>query len=208
MGFPIMCSRWRFIAALGSAVLLVGPAIPRAAATQRPGAGWAVLPSPDKAIKLLYWELFDETEVWIRVVPQLTSSGTPIPASLIFSAIFKGKYLTTAAIPRPPETVTLLAQPDPMAVLPVNSFSLRFVADGQTPLDFVERNQATRIMGSCDSCAAQGIITRVSAETLRSLTDNPQLAADVLGFKCQLDVSDLNALRDFARQTKIAPGNR
>ena len=58
--------------------LLVVAAASGAPHAQRPGMGWVLKPSPDGTIQTLYWELYKQTEIWMRLEPQIVSGG-PAP---------------------------------------------------------------------------------------------------------------------------------
>src|SRR4029077_4650613 len=102
--------------AAGAAVvaLAVCAGVPVRAARQAPGDGWVMSPSPPRMVKVLYWELAKETEVWLRITPR-SKDGAEIPANLVFSAVFQGDVSKPGAISTPPDQITLLAQASPIA---------------------------------------------------------------------------------------------
>jgi hypothetical protein len=44
---------------------------------QGPGDGWALVPDA-RQVKKLYWDLFQTTEVWIRVIPEDPAGKPPL----------------------------------------------------------------------------------------------------------------------------------
>jgi hypothetical protein len=170
---------------------------------QAPGSGWAVVPTPERTIKSLYWQLFDVTEVWTRIVPRIENGAGKLPASLIFYATVPGNQtLPSAQILRPPQEIMVLAQPDPLAVLPIPSLSFVLLTDSGERFDLIERGVASRLLPRCDSCSVEAILARLDSDTFRSLAKSKTMTAKVLGFKCVLDQGDMSALGEFARTIK------
>lgn len=167
------------------------------AALQAPGSGWILVRSPERAVKTLYWQLFDETEVWTRVIP-VGATGSKLPVTFVISATTKGKLFTVA-----PSYVTLLAQPDPRAYLPYDSLSFVVITEIGHHFDFVRDGTASRLNADCDSCASTAIIARLNSGVFRSLSTSRILSGNVLGLKFLLGPDDTAALAEFARQVKI-----
>jgi hypothetical protein len=194
--------RQRSVATL--AVLIV------AAATlvrgQGPGDGWMLAPTPERSIKLLYWDLANVTEVWTRIVPRVADGSARIPASLVVSARFKGKVGRLEDLSAPPDEMSLLAQPDPHAVVVTPSLLLRTIDAAIVDTNVNEPPGVVRLIAPCSDCGATAVLTSLKPATLRSLASAKTIACEVLGFKCVLDRLDLEALRRFARCTKVEAG--
>jgi hypothetical protein len=193
------------IVRLALSALLVGLSTVRistSALTQAPGAGWILSPSPERVVKHLYWELFDQTEVWTRVVPRLEGEARPMPASLIFSVIVQGKRLTPDRIANAARPITVLAQPDPRAVLPVPSTSFTLTTDTGQRFDLMRQGAAT-IIATCDSCSSQAILAPLDASVFVALARATTITGDILGFHCVLEKADTRALADFGRATRL-----
>jgi hypothetical protein len=168
---------------------------------QAPGSGWATVPTPERTVKTLYWQLFNETEVWIRLVPE-KKNGDSIPVSLVFIAILPGRVTLPASTTDGPREIVLLAQPDPLAVLPAPNPTLRFTTDDGADLDMVRLGIANRPL-ACDGCTNQPIRARLSVETLRTIARSKTISCDVWGLNCELSLSDTDALRAFGRALAV-----
>jgi hypothetical protein len=190
------------------AALLATVASIRSLQAQAPGTGWAVAPAPPRAIKQLYWELFNVTEVWTRIVPRLADDASKhrstrldaqqIPVSVIFSASLPGKDVGRARAPR---EITILAQADPLAYLPVPSFSLLFSASEGRVFDFV---RAADPIFPCDTCASNALLAHVQTDVFVALMRAEPIHCDVLGFRCEIDDADRRAIAEFARTIKLS----
>jgi hypothetical protein len=163
-----------------------------------------LVPTPERAIRTVYWDLFDKTEVWTRIVPRAAGGRAKLPISLVFSATFRRRVRSSADIVTPPGEIMVLAQPDPLAVLPIPNLSFA-VATDRGAYDFIEAGVAHRAVASCDSCSVDAIVARIDAELFRTIVDSRTVAAHVLGFRCTLDPADIDALRRFARHVKLSP---
>ena len=166
-------------------------------AVQAPGSGWMVAPSPERAVKTLYWQLFDTTEVWTRVVP-LDTTGSKLPLSFVISATAKGKSFNEA-----PPYVTVLAQPDPRAFLPYDSFSLLMITTNGDRFDFVRNGAASRLGAFCDGCSLTAIVARVDSAVFHRLSTSRTISGSVLGLSFFLGLDDTTALAEFARRVRI-----
>ncbi len=58
---------------------------------QSPGDGGALTDSKPGEIKSLYWDVFDTTEVWLRVSPEAPDGKSPAPLRLVFQAFYPGR---------------------------------------------------------------------------------------------------------------------
>jgi hypothetical protein len=122
---------------------IVGMLLPMQAFPQAPGSAWAHVLTPERTIKTLYWKLFDKTEIWMRIVPEVENgSGTSkIPASLIIWVTYPGKILAAADIKTRPQEIMLQAQPDPLTI--VNTLSLFFLVNDKILFDLVANHAHT-----------------------------------------------------------------
>ena len=171
---------------------------------QAPGSGWVLVPTPERTVKSLYWQLFDVTEVWTRIVPHIENGAGTIPASLIVYATVPGnKTLPSAQVLHPPQEIMVLAQPDPLAVLPIPSLSFVLITDTGERFDLIERGVASRVLPPCDTCSVEAILARLDSDTFRTLVKSKTITGKVLGFNCFLDQADRGALVEFARAIKL-----
>ena len=56
---------------------------------QGSGDGWALV-HDTRQVKRLYYDLFQTTEIWVRLIPE-DSEGKPPLVNLIFQAFFPGR---------------------------------------------------------------------------------------------------------------------
>ena len=187
----------RGAAALG---LLACLWIPVRAARQIPGDGWIMSPSPPRMVKILYWELANQTEVWLRVTPR-SKDGVEIPASLVFSATYKGNVTKAGAITRPPDAITLQAVAAPAAFYTTTDFAL--TGDHDRPVTLSPPNGNVMVSGGCDSCGGTSVRVQMTPATLTALTENSKVSGNVLGMTCHLERDDLDAIRKFARYIDV-----
>src|SRR5262249_11315541 len=68
------------------AVALAGP---RPGPRQAPGDGWVMAPAPPREVRPLYWDLFQTTEVWVRLEP-VDPDGKPPLVHLILPGLLRG----------------------------------------------------------------------------------------------------------------------
>src|SRR5882672_3736217 len=86
---------------------------------QAPGDGGALVQAPPREVKRLYWELFETTEVLVRLIPE-DPGGRPPLVTLTFQAFFPGRaerdpYSGLPQWPKgPPARLVLRAQGSPL----------------------------------------------------------------------------------------------
>jgi hypothetical protein len=184
---------------LGFGVLLICGSLTAVseAAVQRPGGGWAMLPSSEREIKRLYWKEFDQTEAWIRLDPRSTESDRPIPAALVFSAVVKGAASLPFDAKHRPQRVQLETQPDPKAL--VVTPTLVFQEPGGERLDLIVMGYGGPQPGGCDGCGSRSVLASLDSATFRRLANAGRLECEVLGFRCTLDPAGTTALKEFGR---------
>jgi hypothetical protein len=174
---------------------------------QAPGDGINLAPSAPREIKTLYWELFNQTEIWVRLSPE-GKDNKPAPVSLIFYITFPGKEPQSE-----PEQITVRAQADPRFV--ASKFSLKLIPRPGAPLDLVGPLGTVKNSIGTDfqyypncpggGCAMTGIISYLPWKTFVQIAQSESLTAEALGMEVSLQKSDLDALRAFAK--KIIPGD-
>ena len=179
---------WLLLAA-GVWVTLVAAAV----GFQRPGSGWILAPSADRAIKRLFWKEFNQTEVWMRLTPRRAQGDGQIPAVLIFSAILPGNITEPVKSADAPTQVTIEAHPDPRAVVTKPTLVL------STPsrrFDFFQMGRASLLPG-CDGCSATAVQARVDRAAFAALSTDAPWTCEVLGFECRMEPDDVAAMRRF-----------
>jgi hypothetical protein len=168
-----------------------------------PGLAWMMVPSQEREIRVTYWRDFQQTEVWTYVVPKAPGShpARPLPMRLVVSGLVRGRAQTLqelASLPGGSE-VSVLAQPDPRAILPRSS-SFSWVSRDGHLVDLFRLGQAN--LGMCldvDAGCNLSVAARMSTIQLLDLAREGPVEADILGFRCTLDASDTAALRSLVQ---------
>ena len=169
---------------------------------QGPGDGWALVPDT-RQVKRLYWELFQTTEIWLRLIPG-GQEGKPPLVSLIFQSFFPGQAErdSYSGLPRepkgPPARLVLRAQGLPLTV--VNQLTLRLEIDDKT-VDLTGPAAKFRYVYPCppgDGCAANAVEAELETSVLRSLTTARVVKGEALGFPITLTADDQRSLVEFA----------
>ena len=175
-------------------------AIPVRAARQTPGDGWLFLPSPERTIRVLFWELANQTEVWVRITPR-QKNGVEISGNLVFSGQYKGNVSKGDAITGPPDQMTLLAQANPMTFY--STPVLELSGDDGHPLTLSPPGSNAIIVSPGPTGGTTSIRILMTPATLTSLTENATVTGNVLGMECHLEHEDLVAIREFARAIHV-----
>jgi hypothetical protein len=97
-----------------------------------------------------------------------------------------------------PLEITILAQPSPVASLPVPSLSFVLVTDEGRRLDLIAKGMATRVLSQGDACCSDEILARLDVPTLRTLARSKRIRAHVLALDGVLDADDMRAVAEFA----------
>jgi hypothetical protein len=169
---------------------------------QAPGDGWAMV-GDTRQVKRLYWDLFQTTEIWLRLIPE-DRDGKPPLVSLVFQAFFPGRAERDpySGLPRepkgPPARLVLRAQPLPLTV--VRELSLRFTIDGRT-VDLTGAGARYRYLYPCspgDGCAANAVEAELEPSRLRSMIAARTVEGEALGFPIRLTAEDRPSLNDLA----------
>jgi hypothetical protein len=172
---------------------------------QGPGDGWALV-RDTRQVKRLYYDLFQTTEIWLRLIPE-DSEGKPPLVNLIFQAFFPGRaerdpYTGLPREPKgPPARLVLVAQPLPMTL--IRELSLRLVVDGKTIELTGPANRYRNLpcFVATEDCTPNAVEAELEPSVLRSLITARAVRGQALGFPIKLTAEDQRALAGFA--TKI-----
>jgi hypothetical protein len=173
---------------------------------QAPGAGWAMAPAPPREVRRLYWELFETTEVWVRLTPGNPNEAPPL-LSLVFQAFFPGRPSREPYSLRPqwpggaPARLVVRAEPFPLTV--VRDLSLRFVLDDDT-FDLTGPGSRSTFLSCGDDCAPNAVEAELDPTLLRALTAARTIGGEALGFPIQLTPVDQRALGEFAARVGLS----
>jgi hypothetical protein len=175
---------------------------------QAPGDGWAIVQAPPREVKRLYWDLFQTTEIWLRLIPE-NPDGKPPLVSLIFQAFFPGRaernpYSGLPQWPkRAPARLALRAQPLPRTV--IRELSLRLQIDGDT-FDLTTPGRYTNrpCFVATEDCSPNAVEAELEPSILRSLISARTAGGQALGFQVRLTGADQAALADFAARIGIS----
>jgi hypothetical protein len=173
---------------------------------QLPGAGWVMAPAPPREVKRLYWELFETTEVWVRLTP-CDPSGTPPVLQLVFQAFFPGRaprewYSLLPQWPKgEPARMVVRAEPSPLTA--VRGLSLRFVLDDYTFYLTGPGNRST-IVPCGDECTPSAVEAELHPTLLRALIVAQTVQGEALGFPIRLAAADQRALAGFAARVGVS----
>jgi hypothetical protein len=172
---------------------------------QGPGDGWTLAESPPREVRRVYWELFETTEIWVRLLPE-GPHATPPFVNLIFQAYFPGRakrdpYTGLLQWPKgEPQRLTLRALPLPLTM--IRGLSLRLVIDGNK-VDLTGTAHEYRYLGCPPGdldCAPSGIEAEIKPSLLKSLTTAREIRGEALGFPIELREADQLALDDFTER--------
>lgn len=177
-------------------------------AFQAPGDGWTLAQAAPREIRRIYWDLFQVTEVWLRLVPQDTNRSAPL-VNLVFQAFFPGRperdpYSGQPMEPKgSPARVVVRAQALPMTI--IRDLSLRFVVDG-TEVDLTAPGKRYRnlpCLVATDDCTPNAIQADLDAAVLSSLITARSVQGEALGFPINLSQADQIALAEFAARVGL-----
>ena len=146
----------------------------------------ALPPPGDGEIRALYWELRNESEVWLTLEPK-APEGTPTPQgmTLTLTRRFMGKW---------PDNQPLRFEIRGNAGLLWNPKNeLWIVIDGRDKIDFVGQNPYGPISGEFSTYVAGGL----PVEALDRLAKASSVTGNALGYEFELTRSQLQAVRDF-----------
>lgn len=174
---------------------------------QGPGDGWVLAPDT-RQVKRLYYELFQTTEIWLRLVPD-GPDGKPPLVNVIFQAYFPGRaardpYTGLPKEPKgPPARLLLVARALPLTM--IRDLSLRLTVDGRV-VPLTGPGAKHRDFYPCfvgDGCAADGVEAEIDAALLRSLVAAREVRGEALGFPFKLVAEDQRPLAEFAARIGV-----
>lgn len=183
--------------AIVSALLIVITST--SARAQRPGSGWILKPSPDGSIQTLYWDLFKQTEIWMRLEPQLQSGG-PAPLYVVLSTIVDGQKLR-----KPVESFDWQAQGNPRLIVTRTSFVLTLdrrhvidLATGAWPFTALSGN-------NCDGgCPETGAVAHLPVAVARRIAAARRVDGDVLGLPVTLTPDQIAAINRYIARVTLS----
>jgi hypothetical protein len=148
------------------------------------GRGQLLPPPGDRDIRVVYWELRSQSEVWLTLEPH-SAKGAPAPL-LTITHRFAGKYPD-----KPPVSVELRA-------LAGNLWAPRpelwMIIDDHVKLDLA--TEARRI-GLVSGMPSDYLSQAISIDTLREIAGAHRIAGSALGFEFELTSSQLDAIRTY-----------
>ncbi len=149
-------------------------------------ASQALPPPRDGDIRALYWELRNETEIWLTLEPR-SPDGNPAPQAmtLTFTRRFPGKWPDK----QPPRfeirtDAGLLWNP---------KNELWIAIDGGEKVDFVGKNPFGPTSGEYSTYVA----AEIPVATIARLAQASRVTGDALGFEFELTASQRQAVREF-----------
>lgn len=187
----------------GLVALLVLAALPlcgAAASGTPPGARLpSVSASAYRTIALAYLDGLGETQVSVRLAPQ-GSHGVPIPADLVFIAVYRGDVTAPDTTLGPPAELYLQAQASPLVFHVSLEFTVRVGA------------RTVNLLGpgawsggaACGRCGLTVVRARLDPHLLVALSQSATITADVLGMTGELGHADVVAIGDFAARVGLA----
>lgn len=148
-------------------------------------SGQLLPPPKDGDIRAVYWELRNESEVWLTLEPKAATGGSA--PMLTFTFQFPGKR---PAVPP--------AQIEVRAYAPVLMWAPRpelwLVLDGGDKLDIGARGSP---YGMISGQASDYLTAMISIDTLKRIAGAKRIAGSALGIDFELNESQASALRTF-----------
>jgi hypothetical protein len=156
---------------------------------QAPGDGWAMAPGKPGEVKHLYWGLFDTTEVWVQLSPELPAGKGPAPLQLVFQAFYKGREAKGA----PSRVGARVVGPA------VADLSFRLTYEGETA-DLTGPQGNSRLLfpaPACDGCSANGVDAEIRPDVMRDYAAANSPGGSALGIPFVISTADRGALKAF-----------
>jgi hypothetical protein len=178
---------------------------------QAPGDGWAIATGSPREVRHVYWDLFQTTEVWVRLVPE-DPQGGPRLLNLVFQALFPGRAERDPYSGRPqwpsgtPRTLRVRAEPLPTTV--VRELSLRLVIDGRS-IDLAGPDHPHRTLPcvvASEDCSPNAVEADLDPSTLRCVAGARSVGGEALGFPFRLVAADQAALGEFLDRVGLKGG--
>jgi hypothetical protein len=155
---------------------------------QAPGDGWGMAPGKPGEVKHLYWDLFDTTEVWVQLAPDLAKGEGPAPLQLVFQAFYKGREAKGI-----PSRVGARVVGQAFADL-----SFRLTYEGKTvDLTGPQGNSRLLFPPACDNCGANGVDAEIGVDVMREYAAATNPGGSALGVPFVLSTADRSALKAF-----------
>ena len=160
---------------------------------QAPGDGWGVVDSRPREVKLLYWDLFKSTELWVTLSP--VTADTVAGPRFAFQAFFPGREVKEG-----PQRIQVKA----LAGGTVTDLSLRVTIDGKTT-DLTGPDGNSFLLyppfpPCSEGCSANGVAAELKPDLLRSLLAAAKVDVVAFGSTYPLSPEDRGALGEFAKQ--------
>jgi len=171
-------------------------------------SGWAFTQAQPREVRMTYWELVPEIEIWVRLIPE-NADGNPPLVNLVFHAFYPGRADRNpySGHPRwptgPPARLTVSAEPLPRTV--IRELSLQLVVDGRA-IDltgFGRRYRNIPCLVYTDDCAPSGVEADIEPLLLRSLVAARSVDGRALGFAIRLTKEDRAAVTVFASRVGL-----
>ena len=154
-------------------------------------SGQLTPPAGDGEIRVVYWELRQETEIWLTIEPK-SPDGKPAPPAVVLTVgrTFPGKVPMS-----PPALFDVRASAGQMWAPRVE---LYFVVDGGK-VDLADGKGGLEQGSGADSLSST-----IPVETLKRIAAADRITGSVLGFAFELTASQRAALRAFIERATSA----
>jgi hypothetical protein len=175
---------------------------------QAPGDGWAIAQTQPREVKRLYWDLFQTTEVFVRLIPE-NPEGKPGLVNLIFQAFFPGRAERDpySGLPKEPKgkpaRIAVTAQPLPLTA--IRELSLEFVVDGKT-IELTGPGHKYRnlpCLVATTDCIPNAVEAELELPILQLLITGKDVEGEALGFPIKLTEADIQALTEFVTRVGL-----
>jgi hypothetical protein len=155
---------------------------------QAPGDGWDLAGGTPGEVKHLYWELFDTSELWVQVSPQLPD-GRPAPLRMVFQAFFKG--------PKPRAVPGRIGARVLGAVGPDLSFRLSYA---ERTVDLTGPEGNSHLLFPSGGTFANGVDAEIKPDVFRAFVSAPNPSGAAFGVPFTFSESDRVAVKRFAAE--------
>ena len=172
-------------------------------------SGWATTQAQPREVRMTYWELVPQIEIWVRLIPE-NEDGSPPLVNLVFHAFYPGRAERDPYSGRPrwptgaPARLTVSAEPLPLTL--IRELSLQLEIDGKT-IDLTGPNARYRNLPcliATDDCAPNAVEAELEPSILRALLAANSVRGKALGFPIRLVAADQAAVRAFAARVGLA----
>jgi len=139
-----------------------------------PQSGWVLTHANPREVGRVYWELIPQTEVRVRLIPELPDGKPPL-VNLVFHAFYaeRAEWDPYTGLPRwpkgPPARLTVSAEPLPLTV--IRELSLQMGIDGHV-IDLTGPDAHYRVLPCVapdSDCAPNAVEAEVDPSVLRSI---------------------------------------